>query len=63
MDILNLDGYKLYNRKRLDRTGGGVCLYIDSGHTVNICDDLIIEDGHTDSLFIEINVNKSLQIL
>lgn len=63
MDTLNLDDYKLYNRNRLGRPGGGVCLYVDSGHSVNICDDLIIEDGHSDSLFIEINVKNGKNLI
>ena len=61
--ILNLDGYKLYNSNRLGRPVGGVCLYVHSGHSVNICDDIIIEDGHTDFLFIEININNGKNLI
>ncbi len=46
------------NRNRLGKTGGEVFLFVDSLHSVNICDDFIISNGHSDSLFIEINVNN-----
>ena len=63
MDILNLDGYKLYNKNRLGRPGGGVCLYAASELSVTIRDDLIIEDGHSDSLFMEIDMKNSKNII
>ena len=63
MDILNLDGYKLYNKNRLGRPGGRVCLYAASELSVTIRDDLIIEDGHSDSLFMEIDIKNSKNII
>ena len=63
MDILNLDGYKLYNTNRSGRSGGGVCLYAASELSVSICDELFIADGHSDSLFIEIDVKSSKNII
>lgn len=58
IDILKLDGYSLYHKNRTDRNCGGVCLYVHSSTQANICDDLVINDSHTNSLFIEIN-NKT----
>ena len=58
VDILNLDGYTFYHRNRPGRTGGGVGLYIHSSVPVNVCNDLKIDDNHSDSLFIEV-INKS----
>lgn len=52
-DDLNLDGWTLYNRN-YGTSLGGVCLYVDSLHSVMVCDDFAINAGHLDSLFIEI---------
>ncbi|KAM9816277.1 uncharacterized protein ACBT44_010682 [Syngnathus typhle] len=54
-DILNLNGYKLLTKNRCGRPGGGVCLYISSTYNVRICDDIVIADNHSDSLFVEIS--------
>lgn len=54
-DILNLNGYKLFTKNRCGRCGGGVCLYISSTYNVNICDDIVIADNHSDFLFVEIS--------
>ena len=59
MDTLNLDGYKLYNRNRFGRAGGGVSLYA----AVSICDEFLIADGHSDSLFIERDAKSSKNII
>lgn len=63
LNILNLNGYVLYNRNRSGRPGGGVCLYINSLHSVSVCDDLNIDDGYSDSLFVEININNGKNII
>ena len=31
-----------------------MCLYVSSEHHVSICDDLVISDAHSDSLFVEL---------
>ncbi len=49
VDILNLDGYNLYYKNRLGRTGGGTCIYLKSKYQVNVCDDLSIDDESFDS--------------
>ena len=35
--------------------GGGVCLYVKSKYCVNVCENLTVNDGYSDSLFIEMN--------
>lgn len=49
----------LYNRNILDKPGGGVCLCVNSLHSVSVCDDIV----HADSLFVEINVNMEKEKL
>lgn len=62
-DILNLDGYKLIIKNRLGRTGGGVCLYVHSRYQINVCDDIVLDDNHSDSLFVEINLTNAKKII
>lgn len=63
VDILILNGYELYRRNRLGRLSCGLSLYVDSRHSINICNDLIIKDGPSDSLFIEINVSNGKNLI
>lgn len=58
IDILNLDGYKLFNKNRLSRTGSGLCLHLNSAHTINIGEDFIIDGGCDDPVFLEIIINN-----
>lgn len=55
---LNLSDYNLMVKNRVHSIGGGVCLYVNSKYTANVCEDLSVNDGHSDSLFIEINAVK-----
>lgn len=60
-NTLNLDGYVLYNKNRTGRPGGGVCVYANVQHSVTVRDDLYIDDGLSDSIFLELNVeNKKI---
>lgn len=61
LDILKLDGYTLYNKNRTSKSGGGVCLYVHIQHSVTLRDDLFIDDGKSDSLFIEINTQENMK--
>ncbi len=63
IDTLNLEGYKLYHKNRLGRTGGGVCMYVNSRLQANVCDNLVLDDEYSDSLFININTDKGKDIL
>ncbi len=53
----------LYLIDRLNRSGGGVCLYINSDLSAVICEDLVIGDGHSDSLFLQITLNNAKTLL
>lgn len=61
-DTLNLEGYALYYKNRPDRRGG-VCLYVHSSMHVKVRDDLVINDNCTDSLFVEVKINKSKNLI
>lgn len=37
--------------------------YIFPQHTVSICDDIVIADNHTDSLFVEISVKNGENLI
>lgn len=63
MDTLNIDGNRLSNKNILAKTGGGVCLYVNSEYLVNVCDDLVIGDGQSDCLFIEMNINNAKKLV
>lgn len=63
IDILNLEGYVLHYKNRPERIGEGVCLHVHSSMHVKLCHDLVINDNCTDSLFIEVNINKSRNLI
>ena len=62
-NILNINGYNLLVKNRSFSSGGGVCLYVKSNLSVNICDDLVLDDGFSDSLFIEINTMNAKKLV
>lgn len=62
-DSLNLKGYKLYYKNRLGRMGGGVCLYVKSRFQANVCDNLALDDEQTDSLFVDISINATSNLI
>ena len=55
LDSLNIGGYNLMVKNRTYSVGGGVCLYVKSKYCVNVCENLTVNDGYSDSLFIEMN--------
>lgn len=63
LNTLNMDGYVLYNKNRTSRPGGGVCLYVNIQQSVTVLDDLLLEDGLSDSLFIEIHNENMKSII
>lgn len=63
LDSLSIDGYTLFNKNRLNRSGGGVCLYINSNLTATICEDLAIGDDHSDSLFLQLTLNNAKTLI
>jgi len=48
---------KLVIKNRPGHTGGGVCFYVHSRDHMSVCDDIVLDDNHSDSLFIEINLH------
>ena len=58
-ESLNIEGYRLINKTRSDQIGGGVCFYVRSKLNAIVCEDLIIDDGLSDSLFIEIKTSNT----
>ena len=60
---LNLEGYKFYHKNRPGRTGGGVCIFVNSRLQANVCDNLVLDDEYSDSLFISINTDKGNALL
>lgn len=60
-DIFHIEGYKFVCKSRMDKTGGGVGLFIDSAYTSQIRDDLSFMKDNIESIFIEI-MQKILQI-
>ena len=63
MDTLHLDGYNLYHNDRQGQVGGGVCLYVKSELHVTICDNITIDDDHTESVFIKIDLDSRETLL
>ena len=59
IESLNIEGYRLINKNRSDKIGGGVCFYVRSKLNAIVCEDLIIDDGLSDSLFIEIKTSNT----
>lgn len=57
IDILNLDGYKLFRKDIVGKQGGGVCLYVNSKLQAIVCDN--VDFGPSDSLFIDLNLLNS----
>lgn len=62
-DSFNLNGYKLYYKNRFGRMGGGVCLYVKSRFQANVCDNLALDDEQTDSLFVDISINATSNLI
>ena len=58
-----LPGYKLIVNNRQGRTGGGVALYIDCELNFKIRDDLKCSDDALESLFVEISIPKTKDII
>lgn len=58
LGCLNIGDYNLMVKNRVHSSGGGVCLYVNAKYTANVCEDLTINDGYSDSLFIEIKTSK-----
>lgn len=63
LDIYKIDGYSLHCINRQDRIGGGVCLYVNSHYSVKERHDLTVDDGHTDSLFLEVKMASGACII
>lgn len=63
LESLNISGYNLIIKNRTGTVGGGVCLYINSKYGVNVCEDLTVNDGFSDSLFIEINTENAKKLI
>lgn len=64
LDIYNLNGYSLYYKNRLGKIGGGVCLYVNSQYSVKERTDIKLDDGYSDSLFLELkNINAKSIII
>lgn len=53
----------MYSKNRQGRPGGGVCLYVKSHFLVNICENVIIEDDQSDSLFAEVKSQNCKNII
>jgi len=62
-DSFNLKGYTFYYKNRLGIMGGGVCLYVKSRFQANVCDNLGFEDDQTDSLFLDISINATSNLI
>ena len=58
-----IDGYELIVNNRLDRSGGGVALYISHSFDFLIREDLNIMNNSLESLFVEISIPYSKNII
>lgn len=59
----NLQGYKLITNNRQGKIGGGVALYVDCELNFKIREDLNCCDDALESLFVEISVPKTKDII
>lgn len=40
-----------------------MCAYVNTKFDVNVCDDLTVNDGHSDSLFVELNTTDGKKLI
>ena len=50
----DIKGYKFVTTSRVNRSGGGVGLYINSCYDFHVCKDLSLMQDHLESIFVEI---------
>lgn len=63
LDFFNIDGYSVYFKNRVGKIGGSVRLDVKSHLSVKECNDLTIDDGCSESLFIEIKTAKGPSVI
>ena len=61
--LFTLNDYDFIDNNRLNRTGGGVALYVPHCFDYTVCDELNIMNRYIESLFIEISVPQSKNII
>ena len=64
-DYYHLNGYSLESCNRINKKGGGVCLYVDEDISYNVRHDIneLNKLKYTESLFVEIEKSKSQNIV
>ena len=62
-DVYNLEGYMMYYNNRSGKNGGGVCLYVNNHCVVEERNDMIMDDGCSDSLFLEVKTLSGPSII
>ena len=62
-DLVQIQGYKLIRRDRLDRAGGGVAMYIRNEYNIEQYSLLTCDGGSLENLWISIRINRTTNML